>query len=87
MRPLLPQYVKIKRLRGSAVLSACHFWSDFRVLSDFQVLPKSILRRELAEKPRRQCPDLVRVSTMDGTNTSSWSIADERAQRGIGDAS
>jgi hypothetical protein len=80
---LSPQFVKVERLRGSAVLSACHFWSEFSALSEFQALPKSILRRELAAKPRRQCPDLVRVSTMDGKKSSSWSITDERAQRRV----
>ncbi len=84
--PLSPQFVKIERLRGSSVLSACHFWSEFSALSEFQALPKSILKRELAAKPRRQCPDLVRVSTMDGAEMSSWSTTDERAQRGIGRA-
>jgi hypothetical protein len=81
---LSPQFVKIERLRGSSVLSACHFWSKFSALGEFQALPKSILRRELAAKPKRQCPDLVRVSTMDGTRISSWSTADEGAQRRIG---
>jgi|SRR5580704_3510470 hypothetical protein len=84
--PFRSQYIKIERLRGSAVLSACHFWSDPRALGEFQALPRSILRRELAEKPSRQCPDLVRVSTMDGKKVSSWSTADERARRGAGGA-